>query len=113
MRSIPTMTPSNVAALDLPGAGNAEHLFAIAFPGGQLNIQFQRGPRTEAESTAGVLDDDLLAVLEARLAAFQAGDYACAENAEALAGIQAARAALGRRVARRLAAGTLGTHEKD
>ena len=75
-------------------------------------IQFQHGPRGVATSTPGVFDDDLLAVLEDRMACFQAGPFACEENEQALAGIRHARFHLGQRVARRIAQGVLGENKE-
>ncbi len=111
-RSIATHSPANVAALDArdPGSGFSSHQYGIQFggPGDMLKIQFQHGPRGGATSTPGVFDDDLLAIEEDRLEGFQAGPFCCDENAEALAHIKAARAALGRRVAARISKGVLG-----
>jgi hypothetical protein len=53
-----------------------------------------------------------LAIVEDRLACFQAGAFACKENAEAITAVQAARKALGARVAARIAKGVLGANEK-
>ena len=44
-------------------------------------IQFQKGPRNEIASTPGVTEAALLAVLIDRLQGFQAGPFACRENA--------------------------------
>lgn len=116
MKAIPTNSPTNVAALDArdPGAGNARHRYAIQFGGPKdvCIIQFQHGARGLPDSKPGVFDDDLLAVLQDRMEAFQAGPFACDENAAALAHIRAAREALGGRVAARIAKGVLGANEK-
>ena len=115
MHTIPNNAPTNVAALDDrdPAAGNACHTYGIQYggPGEVCRIQFQHGARGLPMSTAGVFDDDLLAIVEDRMAAFQAGPFACPENADALSAIQAARAALGVRVARRVAQGVLGANK--
>lgn len=116
MRAIPNNAPTNVAALDDrdPKAGNASHEYGIQYGGPTevLRIGFQHGPRGEATSTAGVFDDDLLAVVEDRMTGFQTGPFACQENADALAHIQAAREALGLRVARRVKKGVLGANKE-
>jgi len=116
MKAIPTLAPTNLAALDDadPNAGGAHHCYAVQYGGPKdlCVIQFQHGPRGVAGSTAGVFDDDLLAIIEDRLSDFQAGPYFCEENAEALEHIQAARAALGGRVAARMNKGVLGLNEK-
>lgn len=114
MKSIPNHAPTSVASLDDrdPNAGNASHIYGIQFggPDAMVKIQFQHGPRGVATSTAGVFDDDLLAIIEDRLQGFQSGPFACVENAEALAGVQSARDALARRVAARIAKGVLGVN---
>lgn len=116
MRSLPTSSPTNVAALDErdPNAGNASHVYGVQYggPSDVLRITFQRGPRGVVGSKPGIFDDDLLAIIEDRMSSFQAGPFACPENAEALEGVQKARAALGVRVARRIEKGVLGVNEK-
>jgi len=109
MKAIPTNSPCNLAAIDAPGPGGAHHIYAVqALSSDVVRLQFQRGPRGEPGSVTGLFDDDLLAVVEDRLAAFQTGDFPSSENADALAGVRAARQALGMRVARRMAQGVLG-----
>lgn len=114
MRALPNMAPTNVAALDErdPKAGGASHTYGIQWggPADVTRIQFQHGPRGAEGSTPGVFDDDLLAVCEDRLACFQAGPFACAENGVALDAVRKAREALGLRVARRIAQGVLGAN---
>lgn len=114
MRSLPVTCPVNVSALDEkdPNAGGASHTYAIQYGGPEdvLRVQFQHGPRGVAGSTPGVFEDALLAILEDRLDAFQAGPFACAENAEALAGVRAARKAQADRVAKRMAKNVLGVN---
>lgn len=116
MKAIPTNSPTNVAALDErdPNAGNTSHVYGVQYGGPEdvLRVNFQHGPRGVVGSKPGIFDDDLLAIIEDRMAAFQAGPFACAENAEALEGVQKARAALGVRVARRIEKGILGVNEK-
>ena len=115
MRAIPNNAPTNVAALDErdPKAGNAHHTYGIQYGGPKdvCRIQFQHGPRGVEGSTPGVFDDDLLAIIKDRLTGFQSGPFACVENADALAAVQAARERLGLRVARRIAQGVLGANE--
>ena len=115
VRSIPSNSPVNIAALDERDslAGNASHLYGIQYGESQsvLKIQFQHGPRGEDKSTSGIFDDDLLAIIQDRLEGFQSGPYACPENEAALSSIKAARAALGLRVARRMAIGVLGQNK--
>ncbi|MDF1699532.1 MAG: ABC transporter ATPase [Planctomycetota bacterium] len=115
MKTIPNNAPSNVAAIDErdPNAGGASHLYGIQYggPDDVCRIQFQHGARAVEGSTAGVFDDDLLAIVQDRMEAFQAGPFACEENAAALESIKAAREALGVRVARRIKAGVLGVNK--
>jgi hypothetical protein len=115
MRSLPNIAPTNVAALDDrdPNAGGASHTYGIQWGGPKdvCSIQFQHGARGVEGSSPGVFDDDLLAVLEDRLACFQAGPFACEENEQALAGIRHTRFHLGLRVARRMAQGVLGDNK--
>lgn len=115
MRTLPNNAPTNVAALDErdPHAGNASHEYGIQFGGPKdvLHVQFQHGPRGVESSTAGIFDDDLLAIVEDRLVGFQSGPFACPENAEALDAVRNAREALGLRVARRIKAGVLGENK--
>jgi len=114
MHTIPNNAPTNVVALDPrdPEAGNASHSYAVQYggPADVCRIQFQHGPRAVEDSVGGVFDDDLLAIIEDRLAGFQSGPYRCEENAEALDAVRRARAALGLRVARRVAKGVLGVN---
>jgi hypothetical protein len=114
MHALPNMAPTNVCALDDqdPHAGNACHTYAIQYggPTDVCRVQFQHGPRGVEGSTAGVFDDDLLAIVEDRLDAFQSGPYCCAENANALCAVREARRYLGHRVARRASQGVLGAN---
>lgn len=117
MKSLPTHNANNVAAIDErdPNAGGASHCFVISRPGAADNaqtVQFQHGARSEPGSTAGAFDDDLLAILQDRLEAFQAGPFACPENGDALEHVKSARDALALRVARRLAQGVLGKNQR-
>lgn len=115
MHTVPNNAPTNVAALDDrdPNAGGACHNYGIQFggPTDVCRIQFQHGARGLTTSVAGVFDDDLLAIVEDRLTAFQAGPFACVENADALSAVRSAREALGVRVARRVAQGVLGANK--
>jgi hypothetical protein len=115
MMSIATHTPNNVASIDArdPQAGGAAHFYGIQLPDRSVvKIQFQHGPRGNPDSSLGIMDDDLLAILEDRMTAFQSGPFSCAENGLALSHIQSARDALARRVADRISRGVLGVNEK-
>jgi len=116
MKALAVTCPAAVAAIDDPdpNAGGASHKYAIQF-GGPTEvcvIQFQHGPRGVEGSTPGVFEDALLAILEDRLAAFQAGPFSCTENANALTAIRDARAFQAERTGARIAKGVLGLNEK-
>lgn len=109
---------------DEPGAGGANHLYAVygfhtlGNPSADtscadetcLKVLFQNGPIAEA-GVNGVTQEVLLAIVADRLQAFQAGPYACKENAEALKHVEAAQEALLSRTRARMARGVEGTHK--
>lgn len=76
-----------------------------------VNIQFQRGPVLE-NGINGVSIEALLVVVEDRLRYFQLGDYACTENANALADVQSALRHLHNRTKDRIVRGVEGTSNK-
>lgn len=116
-----------VEVLDGPGAGNACHLYQIGVPllnpaehhvaenvnrmKTQCRVSFQDGPIKES-GVNGVTHESLLAIVEHRLQGFQAGEYACRENAIALTKIQEAMMWLQKRTRDRQLRGVEGTHEK-
>ena len=64
------------------GPGGASHKYACWIQSGQAAlIQFQEGPRNELGSIPGITEAVLYAILIDRLRGFQAGPYACRENA--------------------------------
>lgn len=73
-------------------------------------ISFQSGPISEM-GVNGITHESLLAIIIDRLECFQAGPYACQENADALAAIRVAMAHLHNRTAKRVARGVEGTRE--
>lgn len=110
---------------DEPGAGGANHLYAVygfhtkgnpsadSFSKDEtcLKVLFQNGPIGEA-GVNGVTQEVLLAIVADRLQAFQSGPYACPENGEALKHVEAAQEALLSRTRARMARGVEGTHQK-
>jgi len=110
--SLPTTTMNNVVVVGPEGPGAAYHTYIIEAAGKQTLIQYQCGPRLDPSSTTGVLDDDLLAIVEHRLASFQAGPFATDHNEDALFAVRAARRAMGARVADRVKRAVLGTYER-
>lgn len=69
-------------------------------------------PLNYAYAVHGVLDTDLIEIVRDRLTAFQAGPYACRENACALTHIEEALLWMNKRVEDRITRGVLGTYEK-
>lgn len=114
-----------IRVLDEPGAGGASHAYLIAgfdhgsnpSAGGDFDaaretlIVFQNGPINEA-GVNGVTQEALLAIVADRLRSFQAGQYACRENAIALTKIEEAQHWLQSRTRARMARGVEGTHTK-
>lgn len=110
-----------ITVADEPGSGGANHRYEIdgfsteknpgydEDSGAELVLLFQNGPINEV-GVNGVTHEALLAILCDRLRGFQSGPYASEDNAEALAHLGAAQAALQRRTLARMARGVEGTH---
>src|SRR4051812_37344635 len=98
-----------ITAMDEPGAGGAHHYYAVDVDGSEngLDIHFQNGPIAEA-GINGVTQEVLLAVVIDRLRSFQAGPFACTENAIALQHSERALDALKSRTKSRMARGVEG-----
>lgn len=99
-----------------PGPGGAYHDYVVDHSYKDHNegfdfsrIAFQKGPRNDPDARHGVLDVDLLEIVRDRLTAFQAGPFACRENAIALTHIETALLFMNKRVEDRADAGILGT----
>ena len=102
-----------ILVIDEPGAGGACHAYdVLGFPSDPLKIRFQNGPIKEA-GVNGITQEVLLAIVADRLQSFQAGPYACEENARALEAVEAAQLALFSRTNRRTEQGIEGTHAAD
>lgn len=118
----------DIEVRDGPGPGNACHRYdiigfdtaenpsAVAPDGfkasfGRLIILFQNGPVKEA-GVNGISGEALLAIVEDRLKSFQAGPFACRENALALTHLQEAMHWLHSRTNERLQRGVEGTSVK-
>ncbi len=112
-----------VQAMDEPGSGGANHMYQIRgfdpynnpsrdvelhWPG--TAILFQNGPINEV-GVNGITHEALLAILVDRLRSFQAGPYACRENALALTKLEEAQHWLAARTKGRVARGVEGTHK--
>lgn len=109
---------NEVYRVDEPGPGGACHEYTIKIPLGhgrgymEDTFVFQKGPRNEFDAQHGVLDTDLLEIVRDRLTAFQAGEYACRENALALTHIEEALLWMNKRVEDRAERNVLGTYQK-
>lgn len=111
----------HITVVDEPGAGGACHVYSIGYgfnPGtdaGGSNelcrIGFQNGPIKEA-AVNGVSQEALMAILIDRLRSFQAGPYACRENAIALTHLEEGLMWLQKRTRDRMARGVEGTMAK-
>ncbi len=122
-----------ITVLDEPGQGGANHHYRIeghaldlnpsagagldsnGNPKGTLvrpgDIFFQNGPIKEA-GVNGISGEALLAIVIDRLRSFQAGPYACRDNAVALTHVEEAIMWLQKRTRDRLARGVEGTNAK-
>lgn len=118
----------NIDVMDAPGHGGACHRYEITgfdtkenpsstnSEGYQCSfsrgvILFQNGPIKE-NGVNGISQEALLAVVIDRLRSFQAGPYACRENAIALTKIEEAMMWLKKRTQDRMARGVEGTSVK-
>lgn len=99
---------------DEPGAGGANHHYAISWRNTGLHIRdiaFQNGPIKEV-GVNGITQEALLAIVIDRLRSFQAGPFSCRENAIALTRIEEALMWLQRRTVARIKRGVEGTNQK-
>ena len=110
---------TRVVCLDKPGAGNACHEYSVeSITKDEIepvrnfaSVSFQNGPIKE-NGVNGCFQEDLLAIVIDRLRSFQAGEYACRENALALTKLEEAMHWLNHRTAERQARGVEGTSTK-
>jgi hypothetical protein len=109
----------NIAVLDEPGAGGANHVYDIEWnqnaPGGGVTgancrIWFQSGPIQE-NGVNGVTQEALLAIVIDRLRSFQEGPFRCRENAIALTHFEEGLMWLQRRTVARIKRGVEGTNQ--
>jgi hypothetical protein len=105
-----------IMVLDEPGAGGANHRYEVRLPASpqqgetRFSIDFQNGPIAEA-GVNGLTQEVLLAICADRLRSFQAGKFACRENALALTKIEEAQHWLHHRTKARMDRGVEGTHK--
>lgn len=101
-----------IEVVDKPGHGGANHAYIIS--GGEApvtRIDFQNGPiSAEGNGVNGLTHEALLEIVADRLRSFQAGPYACKENACALTKIEEAQHWLQQRTLARMRRGVEGTH---
>ena len=99
-RANPVNDTIKITVMDEPGAGGANHHYFVSLPEwtrapdgsnakGCWDIQFQNGPIAES-GVNGLTQEVLLAIVEDRLASFQAGPFACEENEDALSHVRSA-----------------------
>lgn len=107
----------DILVLDNPGQGNACHNYRIIAPDPNkpgtstfLDIEFQNGPINEY-GVNGISGEALLTIQIDRLRCFQAGPYACRENALALTALEESLMWLQKRTRDRLARGVEGTSQ--
>lgn len=110
---------TEVHVMDEPGDGGACHEYKIEdshpaaeFQGGLpfATIKFQKGPVKE-HGVNGCHQEDLIAIVIDRLQSFQAGDFACRENAIAITKLEEALHWLNTRTQDRIAQGVEGTNQ--
>jgi hypothetical protein len=117
-----------ITVTDEPGAGGANHAYLVRGmanlgenpslrsireagegTGDSAGILFQNGPINE-KGVNGLTQEVLLAIVADRLRGFQAGPFACRENALALTKIEEAQHWLQQRTIARMRRGVEGTH---
>lgn len=102
---------TEVIVTDQPSNGNAHHEFIVRKTRGHdelCKVHFQKGPIKE-DGVNGVTNENLLTMVICRLHGFQAGDFACRENAIALTKLEEAMLWLHERTVIREARGVEGT----
>lgn len=102
-----------IQVMDEPGAGGANHHYEVSgFDNhGRVLIGFQDGPINE-QGVNGLTQEVLIAICVDRLQSFQAGPYACRENALALTKLEEAQHWLHHRTKARMDRGVEGTLQK-
>jgi len=108
---------TKITVLDEPGHGGACHKYRIKKADGKEDetfldslVNFQDGPIKEF-GINGCHQEDLLVIVIDRLRSFQAGPFACRENALALTKLEEAMHWLNHRTAARQVQGVEGTNQ--
>jgi predicted deacetylase len=111
---------TRILVADEPGQGGACHEYYVRdnhpaddFQGAMpfAEVRFQNGPVKEF-GVNGCHQEDLIAIVIDRLQSFQAGEFACRENALALTKLEEAMHWLKHRTDARIARGVEGTNIK-
>lgn len=99
----------DITVMDDPGPGGANHHYAVDVDGTDngIDVRFQNGPIAEV-GINGVTQEVLLAIVIDRLRSFQAGPFACRENAIALEHAELSLDALKSRTRERMTRGVEG-----
>jgi hypothetical protein len=102
-----------ISADDL-GPGGASHVYLVQDADRQVvaQVKFQHGPRQDPASIVGCTEAVLLAILIDRLTGFQAGPFACRENAIQLTKLEETLMWTRKRADDRAARGVLGKNEQ-
>ena len=81
----------DITVMDPPGNGGAHHHYAVDVGGTEngMDVRFQNGPVAE-NGVNGITQETLIAIAMHRLRSFQAGPFACRENAIALTKLEEA-----------------------
>jgi len=108
------LAESLIITADDLGVGGASHDYAVFSRSENTTdncarIAFQRGPRGDRDSRAGLTHEVLLAIVADRLECFQAGSLPDEHNARAIEHIRQAMVELKARTDERAARGVLGT----
>lgn len=110
---------TEVNVLDEPGEGGAYHEYQVCNidknpPETDIpfaTVHFQNGP-VQLKGVNGCFQEDLIAICIDRLRSFQAGGFACRENARALTKLEEALHWLHHRTSDRQNRGVEGTNNK-
>jgi hypothetical protein len=107
---------TEINVMDEPGQGGACHEYSVIHKDKTLalefaSVSFQKGPVQE-HGVNGCFQEDLIAICIDRLRSFQAGDFACRENALALTKLEEALHWLNHRTRDRQHRGVEGTNKQ-
>lgn len=93
--------------------GGSSNFYRVTIDGEVCaEVQFQHGPRAEPDSTPGLTDAVLLAIVLDRYEGFQAGPFRCRENALVATKLEEAMHWMQHRARERAQRGVLGKNQK-